>query len=29
MGLLDIGVSGLRAHQRALSVTGQNITNAG
>ena len=26
--LLNIGVSGLRAHQEALAVTGQNITNA-
>ena len=26
--LLGIGVSGLRAHQEALAVTGQNITNA-
>ncbi|MDB4539748.1 flagellar hook-associated protein FlgK, partial [Saprospiraceae bacterium] len=27
--LLDIGVSGLTAHQRALATTGQNISNAG
>ncbi|MAQ99470.1 MAG: flagellar hook-associated protein FlgK [Oceanospirillaceae bacterium] len=27
--ILDIGISGLRAHQKALSVTGNNITNAG
>ncbi|MFC3679128.1 flagellar hook-associated protein FlgK [Bacterioplanoides pacificum] len=27
--LLDIGISGLKAHQAALSVTGHNITNAG
>ncbi len=28
MSLIDIGVSGLRVQQTALSVTGQNITNA-
>lgn len=27
--LLDIGVTGLNAHQRALNTTGHNITNAG
>ena len=27
--LLDIGVSGLTAHQRALATTGHNIANAG
>ena len=27
--ILDIGISGLKAHQKALSVTGNNITNAG
>ena len=27
--ILDIGISGLQAHQKALSVTGNNITNAG
>ena len=28
MSLFDIGVSGLRAQQAALTTTGQNITNA-
>lgn len=27
--LLQVGISGLRAHQTALTVTGHNITNAG
>ena len=27
--ILDIGISGLQAHQKALSITGNNITNAG
>ena len=27
--ILDIGISGLRAQQTALTITGNNITNAG
>ena len=27
--ILDIGISGLKAQQTALTITGNNITNAG
>ncbi|MGB1092875.1 MAG: flagellar basal body protein, partial [Oceanobacter sp.] len=27
--ILNIAISGLKAHQTALAVTGNNITNAG
>jgi flagellar hook-associated protein 1 FlgK len=27
--ILSVGISGLKAHQAALTITGNNITNAG